>query len=186
MNIRAIQYDITKIKVDAIVNAANYTLLGGGGVDGMIHYCAGPRLKEECATLGGCEKGEAKITKGYDLPAKYVIHTVGPVYGHENGLEENILRNCYTNSLLLAKNNNIKTLAFPAISTGCYKYPKDQAAKIAIETVREFSEKNPDVLDEVIFVLFDQLSYIIYSSIIEKGAEINLQTIDEYNQIMSE
>lgn len=179
MSIRVIQYDITKIEVDAIVNAANQTLLGGGGVDGMIHYCAGPRLREECATLGGCEKGEAKITKGYDLPAKHIIHTVGPVYGHEGGLEEEILNKCYVNSLLLAKKYNLKTIAFPAISTGCYKFPKDQAAKIAINSVNDFLNHNPDTFDEVTFVLFDQVSYIIYSAMIERGVEVDLREIDE-------
>jgi O-acetyl-ADP-ribose deacetylase len=161
--IKLTQSDITKISVDAIVNAANKTLLGGGGVDGAIHFSAGPKLLEECETLGGCNTGEAKITKGYDLPAKYIIHTVGPVYGQENGKDKELLANCYYNSLLLAKEYNLKTIAFPCISTGVFGYPKDEAALIAIKTVKDFINNNPDVLEEIIFVTFDKLNFNIYS-----------------------
>lgn len=155
--------DITTLPVDAIVNAANHTLLGGGGVDGAIHRAAGPKLLEECKTLGGCKTGQAKITKGYNLPAKFVIHTVGPIYGNENGHEDELLANCYTNSLKLAKENNIKTIAFPAISTGVYHFPKDKAANIALKTVKEFMENNKDYeFDKIIFALFSQQDLLTY------------------------
>jgi len=170
MNIKIINGDITQLDVDVIVNAANQTLLGGGGVDGMIHYCAGPQLLEECKLLGGCEKGEAKITKGYDLPAKYIIHTVGPVYGYEDGSEEDLLANCYRNSLILAKKNGLKSIAFPAISTGAFKFPKDLAAQIAINAVNEFVDKNIDAFDEIIFVLYDQINLNIYREYIEMAS----------------
>lgn len=160
------QGDITKEKVDAIVNAANKTLLGGGGVDGAIHYAAGSELLEECKKLGDCETGEAKITKGYNLTAKYVIHTVGPVYGHEKGSEEELLYSCYWSCLKLAKKNRIKTIAFPCISTGVFKYPKDEAAKIAIKAGGDFIKKYPDVLEKIIFVTFLELDFNIYNSII--------------------
>lgn len=155
--------DITTLEVDAIVNAANQTLLGGGGVDGAIHFAAGPELKEECRLLGGAHVGEAKITKGYDLPARHVIHVVGPIFGHEQGRENELLASCYIESLKLAKENNLRTIAFPAISTGAFRFPKDKAAKIAIDSVKRFIKSNHDSLDEVIFVLFDELSCGIYN-----------------------
>lgn len=165
--ITIIKGDITKQAVDAIVNAANKTLLGGGGVDGAIHRAAGPELLGECKTLGGCETGEAKITKGYRLPAKYVIHTVGPIYGREGGKEAELLANCYTNSLSLAKKHHIKTIAFPAISTGVYGYPKEEAAKIVFKTVKDFIAKD-DSLEEIRFVLFSDSDSKLYEKIFKE------------------
>ncbi|MFA5061961.1 MAG: macro domain-containing protein [Patescibacteria group bacterium] len=165
VDIKIIEGDITTLSVDAIINAANETLLGGGGVDGVIHYVAGPELKEECETLGGCKKGEAKITKGYNLPAKYVIHTVGPAYGFEGGLEKKILQDCYINSLEVAKKNNLRTVAFPAISTGAFRYPKDMAAKIAMECVSDYTSQYPDSFDQIIFVMFSEFDYLVYKSL---------------------
>ncbi len=153
--------DITKLNVDAIVNAANTTLLGGGGVDGAIHRAAGPKLHEECKTLNGCATGEAKITKGYNLPAKFVIHTVGPVWNGGKYNEENLLAGCYKNSLKLAEENNITSIAFPAISTGVYRFPAELAARIAIREVKNFLVKN-DTLAKVIFVCFDESTYKVY------------------------
>ena len=150
--------DITKLDVDAIVNAANTTLLGGGGVDGAIHRAAGPELLAECRALGGCEPGEAKITRGYHLPARFVIHTVGPIWrGGKHG-EPETLANCYRNSLRLAVENGIKTIGFPAISCGAYGYPIQAAARIAMNTIHEFLA-DTDELDKVIFVLWDADAY---------------------------
>jgi len=150
--------DITKLEVDAIVNAANTTLLGGGGVDGAIHRVAGPELLAECRTLGGCEPGEAKITRGYRLPARFVIHTVGPIWRGGNHGEPETLANCYRNSLALAAENEVKTVAFPAISCGAYGYPIQEAAQIALKTTREFLATT-DKIDKVIFVLWDEDIY---------------------------
>lgn len=152
--------DITTLSVDAIVNAANSSLLGGGGVDGAIHRAAGRELYVECKTLGGCNTGEAKITKGYNLPAKYVIHTVGPIYyEHNEGENINLLRMCYINSIKVANDYNIKSIAFPAISTGVYGFPKELAAKTAIDTLINISQSS---VEEVIFVCFDEETYRIY------------------------
>lgn len=149
--IEILKGDITKLKVDAIVNAANRTLLGGGGVDGSIHRAAGKELLAECRTLNGCETGQSKITKGYKLPAKYVIHTVGPVWYGGNKNEPELLKSCYTTALNLAKKNNIKTIAFPAISCGVYHFPMDKACKIAYDTVTEFINKY-NCFEKVIFI----------------------------------
>ena len=164
--IEIFQGDITTLAVDAIVNAANKSLLGGGGVDGAIHRAAGPKLLEECRTLGGCETGEAKITKGYNLPAQFVIHTVGPVYGEEKGKEAELLRSCYIESLKLAEDNNVKTVAFPAISTGAYGYPKEEAAKIAFQAVNEFALNNPGIFDKIYFVAFNDACRKIYKELV--------------------
>ena len=155
------QGDITKLEVDAIVNAANQTLLGGGGVDGAIHRAAGPGLLAECKTLGGCPTGEARITQGYDLPAKGVIHTVGPVWnGGERG-EPELLASCYSNSLALAGANGLKTIAFPSISTGVYRYPKDKACRIAVAEARRFLETD-DTVEKVVFVCFSRADLECY------------------------
>lgn len=154
--IETAQGDITTFAVDAIVNAANKTLLGGGGVDGAIHRKAGPELLAECVTLGGCRTGEAKITKGYNLPAKYVIHTVGPVWRDGKHGEPELLASCYRNSLELAKKHGLKTIAFPSISTGAYRFPKEMAAQIAMKAAREFVEGNPGALDRIVFVEFSR------------------------------
>ena len=147
-----IRGDITQLTVGAIVNAANTTLLGGGGVDGAIHRAAGPKLLEDCQTLGGCRPGEAKITGGYNLPARFVIHTVGPVWSGGTRGEADVLANCYRNSLDLAVKNQIKTIAFPAISCGAYGYPIVEAAQVATKTVRDFL-RGDDQVEKVIFVL---------------------------------
>jgi O-acetyl-ADP-ribose deacetylase (regulator of RNase III) len=160
--IELIRGDITKVEADAIVNAANTTLLGDGGVDGAIHRAAGPQLLEECRTLNGCMTGEAKITKGYNLAARYVIHTAGPVWHGGRANEEELLASCYRNSLELARKNAIRTIAFPSISTGAYRFPIEKAASIAIDTVRKFLKKNPGIFERIIFVLFSDADMEIY------------------------
>jgi len=163
--IEIVQGDITKLEVDAIVNAANTTLLGGGGVDGAIHRAAGPELLAECRTLGGCQPGEAKITRGYRLPARFVIHTVGPVWRGGKRGEPARLANCYRNSLQVAVENGIRTIAFPAISCGAYGYPIEEAAQIAVNTTREFLATT-DQIEKVIFVLWDEDVYEAYRRIL--------------------
>ena len=156
-----IEGDITKLDVDAIVNAANKSLLGGGGVDGAIHRSAGPRLLEETRTLGGCETGEARITKGYGLPARHVIHTVGPVWHGGKSREEELLANCYRNSLGLAVKNGLKSVAFPAISTGVYGFPIDGATVITMREISKFLEKD-STLEKVVCCCFGRKDYDIY------------------------
>jgi O-acetyl-ADP-ribose deacetylase len=161
VRIQIVQADITELAVDAIVNAANTTLLGGGGVDGAIHRAAGPELVAECRTLGGCRPGEAKITRGYRLPARFVIHTVGPVWrGGKHG-EPETLANCYRTSLQVALENRIKTIAFPAISCGAYGYPVEEATRIALEMTREFLAVC-DQIQKVIFVVWGEDIYDAY------------------------
>ncbi len=163
---KVVQGDITKMEVDAIVNAANTRLLGGGGVDGAIHRAAGPELLEECRTLGGCPTGEARITRGYRLPARYVIHTVGPVY-RDPVRSANLLKGCYRNSLSLAKQHGVRSIAFPAVSCGVYGYPIEDACRIAVNTTREFLEKE-DGVEEVFFVLFSRGDYEVYRDYLRK------------------
>lgn len=167
--IEVVQGDITRLAVDAIVNAANSTLLGGGGVDGAIHRAAGPKLMEECRSLGGCESGEAKITGGYHLPAGQVIHTVGPIWrgGHCN--EDQILANCYVNSLELAVLHGIRTIAFPSISTGAYGFPLERAARIAVRVVSDFVTQHP-VIETVILVCFDGAAFNIYQHVLREAS----------------
>ncbi len=165
--IEAIQGDITKLQVDAIVNAANRTLLGGGGVDGAIHRAAGPELKAYCAKLGGCEVGEAKITPGFRLPAKWIIHTVGPVWrGGDHG-EDELLASCYRKSLELALEHGVRSIAFPAISTGAYRFPKARAARIAVDTCRAFQAEH-GAPERIILCAFDEETYRLYEQLLRK------------------
>ena len=167
--VEVIEGDITELAVDAIVNAANSTLLGGGGVDGAIHRAAGPGLLAECRTLGGCPTGEARITGGYRLPAKHVIHTVGPVWSGGRQGEDELLAACYRNSLALAARHGLKTVAFPAISTGAYQFPPDRAAAIAAREVRKFLKDHPSV-EKVTFVCFGPEAVWSYERAVRAGA----------------
>ncbi|MFH7015927.1 O-acetyl-ADP-ribose deacetylase [Flavobacterium sp. FlaQc-47] len=171
MKIEILKADITEIKVDAIVNAANTSLLGGGGVDGAIHRKGGKAILDECIQIrnrqGGCKVGDAVITTAGNLPAKYVIHTVGPVWNGDKDEKSKLLSDCYQNSLELAVQNEIKTIAFPGISTGIYRFPKDKAAEIAIRLVKNFDKISK--IDKVIFVCFDDESYKIYNGLLEKN-----------------
>lgn len=165
--IEIILEDITKLHVDAIVNAANTSLLGGGGVDGAIHRAAGKNLFEECKTLNGCETGQAKITKGYNLAARYIIHTVGPVWNNGKNNEYKLLKQCYSNSLKLLLKNKLKTIAFPSISTGAYRFPVKLASSIALKTVDDFLKKNINKIDKVYFVCFCKKDFEIYNSVFQ-------------------
>ena len=165
MSIEVIEGDITQLDVDAIVNAANTTLLGGGGVDGAIHRAAGPKLLEECRTLGSCPTGEARITKGYNLKARHIIHTVGPVWHGGDRGEDDLLVDCYRNSLLLADENGIASMAFPSISTGAYRFPMGRAAGIAVHEIREFMV-NAQTVKRVVLCCFGEKSLRIHEAMV--------------------
>ena len=168
--LRAVEVDITRLEVDAIVNAANNSLLGGGGVDGAIHRAAGPELLRECRALGGCATGDAKITRGYRLPAKRVIHTVGPVWDGGGSGEPELLASCYRRSLALALENGVRTIAFPAISCGVYGYPMEQAAKIAVRESRLFVEEHA-AIEQVTFALFGTSALAVYEALLARSWE---------------
>lgn len=166
--IEVIKGDITKMDVDAIVNAANTTLMGGGGVDGAIHRAAGPELLEECRQLEGCESGHAKITAGYDLPARYVIHTVGPVWNNGMQNEEALLASCYRNSLRLAASRQLRTIAFPSISTGVYRFPFQRASAIAIKTINEFLSQD-STIEKIFLVCFSDEDFKAMNALLNKA-----------------
>jgi O-acetyl-ADP-ribose deacetylase (regulator of RNase III) len=168
--LRALRADITTLPLDAIVNAANSSLLGGGGVDGAIHRAAGPELLDECRRLHGCHTGDAKLTAGYRLPARHVIHAVGPVWQGGKRNEARLLASCYARSMDLAARHGIRTLAFPGISTGVYGYPVDQAARVAVDTVRS-SLKKHDAFEEIIFCCFSMHDLQIYQKLLGEGAD---------------
>ena len=168
--IKLIKGDITKLQVDAIVNAANSSLLGGGGVDGAIHRAGGPSILEECIEIGGCPTGEAVITKAGNLPSKYVIHTVGPIWKGGNNHEEELLKNAYNNCLKLARENGLKSIAFPNISTGVYGFPKDKAARIAVETIQKFLNTHTPEL-EVTFICFDDVNHEMYEHLLATSSK---------------
>ena len=167
---RAIEADITTLDVDAIVNAANSSLLGGGGVDGAIHRAAGRELLAECRTIGGCPTGEARLTRGYRLPARYVIHTVGPVWQGGQSAEPEQLAACYANSLALARDRGIRSIAFPAISTGVYGYPPEAAAQVAADAVGRLLADHPDDFDTILFVCFSPRAMRLYADAIARAA----------------
>ena len=186
--LRMVQGDITKISdVAAIINAANQSLLGGGGVDGAIHRAAGPKLLEECRSLHGCKTGEAKLTGAYNLPCKFVIHTVGPVWNGGKHNEAELLADCYRNSLQVAVEHKIRSVAFPSISTGVYSYPVEEAAKVAVMTVNKFIEEHPGQLDLVEWVLFDEHTYSTYENVLNQlqvSKIVHSPRLDEINRML--
>lgn len=170
MKLEAVQADITTLSVETIVNAANTSLLGGGGVDGAIHRAAGPNLLEECRALNGCNTGNAKITSGYNLPARFVIHTVGPVWHGGNNNEDELLKYCYLNSMKLALENDVKSIAFPSISTGIYRFPFERACRIAVSTASDFIKENESI-ERVIFACFSDSDFTTYKRILKEFVE---------------